>query len=161
MNIPVVINNRLKSTLGWCRKTKIELSQLILIDPNITDDTLLHELCHWYCGEIGEDDKDGDKFFEDTLRKVGDSSTESTTFTNGEWKYLYRYGVFKCECCNKEIITKDYTDDRVEGKVGNRIKIYNCCSGKMKFSGVRTIEEKYILSSKIEELNQKFKVRLL
>nr|WP_082970868.1 SprT-like domain-containing protein [Mycobacterium sp. E3298] len=141
LDIPVRVNNRLKRTYGWCAETYIELSPRILHDELMTDDTLLHELCHWYCRKVGQEYDDHTTFFEDELERIGASSTETTIFKNGAFLYLYPYGCYKCTLCEKNYQTRDYLEEKQEGKVGRAFKKYECCGVNMKYTGRRFISE--------------------
>lgn len=76
-NLPIKINGRYRSTMGaYHEGQKIELARFVLSDEYILSDTLLHELCHWYCDEIGVNSDDGACDFERELERIGASSTE-------------------------------------------------------------------------------------
>ncbi|WP_156173104.1 SprT-like domain-containing protein [Kosmotoga pacifica] len=79
-DIPVVINPRLKRTLGRIiyRKTKegcfpcsMELSPSILNDPLLLEKTILHELSHWYLMVTNQDFHHRSKEFKTLSRKLG------------------------------------------------------------------------------------------
>jgi SprT-like protein len=157
LNIPVVINKRLKSTLGqYCPNKTIEISCRILKDVTLTIDTLLHELCHWYCHISNKQWDDRTEDFEEELERIGASSTESTEIINGEYKYIYKYGSYKCNICGKEFKTKDYLEDRQLGEAGRKFKTFECCSEKMKVLGEAYIPEVFILNDKILSLLEKY-----
>lgn len=157
-NLPVVVNKRLRSTLAWYIPNKsIELSKEIINEKYTLDDILIHELCHWYCHTNYKKWDDYTKDFEDELNKVGASS--SCKFSNskdGKLLYDYEYGVYECKICGKELETKDYLHEKIEGEIGQRIKEYECCNSKMYYSGRKIIPEQYIPNQKLKELVDKF-----
>lgn len=76
-NLPVVINGRFKTTLGrYYYWHSIELSSELLDDEYLLNDTLLHELCHWYCHTGNKQYEDGSEDFEKELRRIGATSTK-------------------------------------------------------------------------------------
>lgn len=158
--LPVKINKRLASTLGRYGQTEIDLAARILVDEYFTDDILLHELCHWYCHIIGEKYDDHTYFFEQELERIGASSSYTMDIRNGQSVYLYPYGCFVCKHCPREVETKDYLEDRVEGVIGRSIKTFDCCNNKMVFKGLKYVLEEYMPTSKIVALNSLFKNEL-
>lgn len=81
--LPVRVNGRFRSSLGmyWTDENgnphSIELSKGVLEDEYVLSDTLLHELCHWYCHARNKRFKDGSKDFEKELKRVGATSTRT------------------------------------------------------------------------------------
>ncbi|MFD0587655.1 SprT-like domain-containing protein [Paenibacillus sp. GCM10027627] len=157
LTIPIRINNRLKATLGQYCKDKIDLSKRIIHDELLTDDTLLHELCHWYCDEIGEDNRDHTKFFEEELKRIGASSTYTSDYKNGKWYHLYNYGCYRCNECGRKLETKDYLDEKQKGEIGAPIKKYYCCDSKMYYSGRKIVPEDFVENEKLKQIRNAFK----
>lgn len=162
LDIPVIINNRLRSTQGQMfdyegYKSEIQLSKQILDNEYYLDDVLLHELCHWACKRIDKDYRDHSKTFEDELKRIGASSTETTDIKNGEYLFNYSYGQYICNICNREFETKDYLEEEKIGEKGRKIKDYYCCGSKMKYRGSTYKMETYIPNNKIIQINNDFK----
>lgn len=142
--------------MGQCWGDKIDISPKVVSDDLLTDDTLLHELCHWYCHEIGEDDRDHTKFFENELEKIGASSTYTTDLVNGKYLFIYKYGCYECEVCGNRLETKDYLEEKKEHNIGTPIKKYFCCDVKMYFSGTKNIAEEFIENEKLKAIRNAY-----
>lgn len=157
LTIPIKINTRLRTTHGRYCFSHIDLSKNILNEGYLVDDTLLHELCHWYCHISGKQYDDYSKDFEDELKRIGASSTETTIIENGKILYNYRTGCYSCGICNSEFETNDFLENKVEGKIGTPIKKYTCCNENMEFLGVRFIPGVYVPNEKVLNLITKYK----
>lgn len=105
--IPIRRNNRLTRSLGrYLQLTpgyapyKIDLSGRLLDygTPTVIIDTLKHELIHYAVHCLGEDWRDGAKYFENELKKHRVSSTNTN-------KVGIRY-LTKCRSCGMESETK-------------------------------------------------------
>lgn len=71
----------------------IQLSNKMVSTQNelFIDDVLLHELTHWYCEQVGEDNRDGKADFENRLKEHGILPTKTASIhrgrvTVGGWK---------------------------------------------------------------------------
>jgi len=140
LDCEVVVNKRLKSTLGQFvsygndRKPKrIEIANNILAENKFfVIDTLIHELTHWYLHLIDKDYRDGSKTFEDELRRIGVNSTETTRLRKQGTTYLRDIYVYQCSKCKLELrITKNNDDG------------YGCwrCGEQMQLRGLNQLEE--------------------
>lgn len=96
VSVPVEFCGRIKA-LGSFRHREPSKALKIKIKKGLEGeeliDTLLHELCHWYCFTNGLEYKDGSKDFEDELRRVGATSTGVSSRSGSE--VYYRYKVLK------------------------------------------------------------------
>jgi SprT-like protein len=98
LDIPIFINNRMKTTFGYFRVRKgvawqIDISKEFM-DTHPEEhviDVLKHELVHYACFEMKKPYGDGDKFFKDTLDRLGICRTR-TYSTYGKF---HKYG---CKC---------------------------------------------------------------
>lgn len=89
-NLPVVINHRYTKTLGECfYGDEIVLASFILGNEYVTDDILLHELCHCYCYDVLKQGwTDFGTTFINELKKTGASLTESICKMEGKFYRL-------------------------------------------------------------------------
>jgi predicted SprT family Zn-dependent metalloprotease len=158
-DLPIDINTRLRSTYAWyIHDEKIQLNKnYIYMDEYFLDDTLLHELCHWYCHTTGKLYDDFTRDFEQELRRIGASSTETSIFAGDKYLVLYDYHTYTCEICGNKIETKDYLEDKVEGEIGRKYKIFQCCNSKMKCTNYNKKGEDFIPNDKILSLNSRYK----
>lgn len=98
LEIPIFINNRMKSTFGYFKVRKnvswqIDISKE-LIDTHPREhviDVLKHELVHYACFEMKKPWGDGDKYFKDTLDRLGVSRT-------GTYNTLGKFHKYGCKC---------------------------------------------------------------
>ncbi|MFA1509967.1 SprT-like domain-containing protein [Priestia aryabhattai] len=102
LDVPLIINNRLRAILGAFstnhNRTKaidIELSgDLLRYGTQRTIlDTLKHELVHYALFVLGHPYRDGDEYFENELKKLNITSTETN--------YVGIETVVKCPKCNE------------------------------------------------------------
>lgn len=107
LNIPIKINGRLTRVLGRFnysskdnKPISIEVSKKYLMNGNIKDikSTLRHEAIHYYLHGQDRDFKDGDKDFENELRKHNTHSTGTVTYKRKRLKVTH-----ECECGNQWI----------------------------------------------------------
>ena len=102
-NLPIKINKRFRVTLGlYYYGHSIELSHELLEDEYLLNDTLLHELCHWYCDTSFKESKDGSDDFERELRRIGATSTRTTDMNS---KMVYDLNVLKLNKLYKKSLT--------------------------------------------------------
>ena len=101
LEIPIFINSRLKRTFGYFKHTKnsalqIDISQeLINTHPReVVIDVLKHELVHYALFEQKKPFGDGDKYFKDTLDRLGVSRT-------GTYQSLGKFHEYRCNCQGK------------------------------------------------------------
>lgn len=90
LNVPISVNYKHKDYLGMFVPNRlIELSSEVVKNEYALVDTLLHELCHWYCYETGLDYDDDEQDFIDEVENTGCTLTGDTTFKGGEYvKYI-------------------------------------------------------------------------
>lgn len=90
LDIPVSVNYKHKDYLGmFVPEAMIELSNEVVSNEYALLDTLLHELCHWYCYGTGMGYDDDDNDFINEVEKVGCTLSGDTTFQGGEYvKYM-------------------------------------------------------------------------
>lgn len=121
LKVPIVINNRLKSTIGCvtfiqAQPEKIELAGILMQygSKEFILDVLKHELVHYALFILEKPYHDGQVYFEDELRRLGITSTGIGR--------LGKFLKFKCPEC-KEI---GYTE--VKGAMKNPSRYStNCC----------------------------------
>lgn len=132
LSIPIVRNNRLRTTLGRYVMTnkgeplKIDLSGSLL--KYGTKESILgvlkHECIHYAFHIQGKNFRDGDPVFEATLQKFNAPSTKTLK--------VGKFYVFQCNKCNKESETKL---KRLVHKPHEYRSV--CCYGKIKVIGER------------------------
>lgn len=98
LEIPIFVNNRMKTMLGCFRVRKGMSKQIDIsrdfIDTNpkeVVIDVLKHELVHYALFELGKPYKDKDKYFKDTLDRLGVGRTRTIT-TKG------KFHTYTCKC---------------------------------------------------------------
>lgn len=118
----IAINKRLRSTHAWYIEwdNKIEFNKIFLSLNNeyFLDETLIHELCHWYCHKIKVNSNDGDYEFEKEIYDCGSRSTETSYIENGDIILEDSEAWFYCKNCSNGI-KKHY-----KIKKGERINHY-------------------------------------
>lgn len=133
LKIPLTINNRLRVTQGSfvtnyneTEARRIELSGDLIQygTENVILDTLRHELVHYALFSLGKPFDDGDDYFENELKKLNVSATETV--------YVGIDTVYKCSKCNQEYETS-------LKKVWKTPNIYKtvCCGEKISVLGRR------------------------
>lgn len=118
LEIPIKINNRLKTTLAWfCNYDKspeIEVSKLTANqNPYIVADTLAHELIHYYLWKNDKPFDDEDIEFKALTYQHGVGRTRTTIIKDGVLKYEYHKHECKCKCgvkidCDFQLVDNDY-----------------------------------------------------
>lgn len=102
LEIPIFISNRMKTVFGYFQyknKTtpwKIQISQEF-IDTHPREhviDVLKHELVHYALFVQGKPHKDGQRYFEDTLKRLGVCATHT-------YKTLGKFHEYRCNCEGK------------------------------------------------------------
>lgn len=102
LNIPIEINNRLKSTFGRFRYNgthriplKIEIGKNYIEHQEwkIIKETLIHECIHYALFVLGKPHKDGHPVFEAEIQKHGSHST-------GVIRYKGKVVQYGCPSCN-------------------------------------------------------------
>lgn len=95
LDIPIFINNRMKTVFGYFRVRKgvawqIDISKEF-IDTHPREhiiDVLKHELVHYACFEMKKPWGDKDKYFKDTLDRLGVCRTRTYTTLGKFHKYM-------------------------------------------------------------------------
>lgn len=106
-NLPIKINKKYRSTMGaYHQGRKIEIANFVLENEYALNDTLMHELCHWYCDEIGVNSDDGALDFEREIERIGASSTEAYDMYD---KIVYDVKILSLNKLYKEFTTKSLT----------------------------------------------------
>lgn len=100
LDIPIFVNTKMKRTFGYFRirkgiSWKIDISkELIDTHPKeVVIDVLKHELVHYALFELKKPFRDKDKYFKDTLDRLGVSRTR-TFETKG------KFHNYTCKCGN-------------------------------------------------------------
>ncbi|MCA1025717.1 SprT-like domain-containing protein [Cytobacillus kochii] len=111
LDIPIVINKRLRSTLGSFILTKDKPHEIemagFLIEYGADDviyDTLRHELIHYALFMQGRQYRDGTLEFENELRKHNVGSTK-TVFVGKVYKFICEACLGEYESLKKSIVT--------------------------------------------------------
>ena len=98
LDIPIFINNRMKSMFGRFRRRngvsfQIDISkEFIETHPREhVIDVLKHELVHYALFELGKPHRDGQDYFENTLKRLGISSTRT-------YQQLGKFHKYICKC---------------------------------------------------------------
>jgi predicted SprT family Zn-dependent metalloprotease len=148
----VSLNSRLSSTFGrFSTVTKnIELSKdFVDLHKELTiDDTLIHELTHWYCNITHKSDKDKSYDFENELKRVG-----AKTAGTGHWAGLQHIAI--CSKC-KKVVGRERNYRYLERYLNNDDYVSRCCRKIIIYNGTMIFEDDYQVSQKILELNNKY-----
>jgi SprT-like protein len=98
LDIPIFISNRMKTMFGYFQRRnnvswKIQMSQeFIETHPREhVIDVLKHELVHYALFEQGKPFRDGQQYFEDTLKRLGICSTRT-------YEALGKFHKYICNC---------------------------------------------------------------
>lgn len=136
LEIPVVISNRMTSSLGLFYSSmvykngqrvrqplKIAISKSLLEYYSLEniEGVIKHELCHYHLYKKGGNYCDGDKEFEDELKRIGSHSTRT----------LSRAGMIytvKCSCCG-QVVRKTPSKGVVTRSINTRISV--CCEADL------------------------------
>lgn len=132
----ITINSRLKKTLGMCKtkrdhitkeilEHRIEIASYILSDPELTKQTIIHELIHTIPGCKGHDKTW--KYYGDKASKLFNVDITRTTDTKNYniEKEKPKY-ILKCKTCGEE-----YGYYRMSKAIKN-YEMYKCnCSGSL------------------------------
>lgn len=134
LNIPITINGRLTKTMGCLvlsrigftemKPKEIQIATRTLNSPrDFVLDVLRHELVHYALVRLGKPYMDGHPYFENTLKRLGISSTNTTSS-----RAYNKNHVYSCKCENDHKRAR-----RISGtaktKVGQAIP-YNCAECK-------------------------------
>ena len=150
LEIPVVINNRLKRTIAWFvyeGRKQIEVSNfLILQDIYVITDVLLHELTHYYLYKHGFPFDDLDKEFIEKIKYIGASET-NTFILKEKLKCQYTKFIATHEKCNfsRAIYLK-------ESEINDEPLFCECkgCKKKLKYKKEKEELLDYIPNKKIK-----------
>lgn len=111
LEIPIKINGRLSRSLGRFKYNMngaivIEIAKRMVEHYTVDEilDTLKHELVHYALFKLGKPHRDGHHVFENELKKLGISSTNTK-------RYKGKAHVYKCSQCNNT-----FTKNRRLGK---------------------------------------------
>lgn len=127
--IPIVISNRMKSSLGlfrYYRDTKqpidIRISKNLLENYSEEDilGTLKHECVHYALFMMGKPHRDGDFWFEQVLRLYNIPRTRTKKYKGLGYEY-------ECTRCGKTIVGRS--------KGQEKRYITKCCNAEMKYLG--------------------------
>lgn len=91
LDVPVVLNGRMKRSLGYCRYRgnhlfgfkayQLDFAAILFSQKRFSNELIVkvikHEVCHWACNRMGKPCSDGDKFFESELVRVGSVSNKT------------------------------------------------------------------------------------
>lgn len=142
LDIPVTISKRLINSLGTFHAVnkkvngkyvftplKITISANLLEHYSLDniEGTIKHELCHYYLCKTGQDFEDGDRTFENELKRIGSHSSKSLCHT-GEMHTCV------CSNCGNVVVRA-----RTKRKTTNILKdgyISKCCRANMLYGGV-------------------------
>jgi SprT-like protein len=155
-DLPIIINNRLRSTFAWFTGRSIEFNKNFeTLSEHMIDDILLHELCHWYCKKIGKNNADKTLYFENELIRIGASSSETMELKDGKWIFWHQYYNYKCLKCGKEMkmsifdfVDPHYTKWSWQG---------NCCGQLMNIQGHTYDKNEFKPNHKLLTLNNKYR----
>lgn len=147
LEIPVVISGRMSSSLGLFyyqtrtingkvirKPIKIAIAKRLIENYSLEniEGTIKHELCHYYLYKTGQMFSDGDKRFEDELKRIGSCSTRT----------LQRAGeVHKCLCstCGR-VVRRTGSKATATRTINNRIS--GCCRADIIYGGVEIIKDR-------------------
>jgi SprT-like protein len=137
LTVPIRFNGRLKTALGRAKFTRrgsfsdykperIELSKNLI--ANYTDeeivDVLKHELVHYACFMLGKPYDDGEKYFENELKRLGVVGT-------GVLKYKGKMHVYACNQCKQTVAQRARKTSKY-----NRYRT-GCCKGAIVYAGTK------------------------
>jgi len=133
LDIPIVINNRLKSTLGRYKFTKkgnpiqIDISGklLSLANRQVAIGVVKHEAVHFALGKLGKPNRDGDPYFEKELIRLGIPSSRNR---DRAVKFVGEKYVFECKKCKRNIST---TVKKVMRE--NELYLSSCCHSRLQY----------------------------
>lgn len=143
-NIEISINDRLTSSRGRYRRsinrltgktTKqwIEMSGHMLkyeAEENIIK-TLKHEVCHWACFNLGKPHKDGDRFFESELIRIGSHATRTMSRLGDYYSVI-------CSKCGIEVASAK-TEAGMVSKAQNFRYTSRCCRARLAAGGFKSV----------------------
>lgn len=136
LEIPVVISSRMTNSLGLFYSSmvykngkrvrqplKIAISKSLLEYYSLEniEGVIKHELCHYHLYKKGGNYCDGDKEFEDELKRIGSHST--CTLSRAGMIYTV-----KCSCCGK-VVRKTPSKGVVTRCINTRISV--CCEADL------------------------------
>ena len=136
LEIPVVISSRMTNSLGLFYSStvykngqrvrqplKIAISKSLLEYYSLEniEGVIKHELCHYHLYKKGGNFSDGDKEFEDELKRIGSHST--CTLSRAGMMYTV-----KCSCCGKTV-RKTPSKGMVTRCINTRISV--CCEADL------------------------------
>lgn len=142
LKIPVKINGRLSKSLGQmvysCRHNKplsIEFSKELIsgiYKIETVESVIKHEVTHLVLFVRGEEFRDGSKNFEDTIKKIGGTSTRTI-------KALRNYHA-KCSCCGERCLTTS-KKSTYKKYINNKWYVSGCCHSMMIPDGESILED--------------------
>lgn len=135
LDIPIEINGRLTRSLGrFCTRKgkahKIDLAKLLLTygADRVVLDVLTHELIHYALYSTGKPYRDGQKYFENELKKHGSHSTNTLK--------VGKYFILKCKKCEDILYSK-------KSKVKDNLTGFHsmCCKADLEYMGEEIKDE--------------------
>lgn len=159
LDIPVSINNRLKTTLAWLKIPReredtpyIEVSGLIMQqDFSVIVDTLCHEITHYHLFRNDMPYQDNKDEFQTLLYMNGISPSKTSIIHNGVIKA--RYYIYRSECkCGFHINSLLPVENEYYGPV----LLCPVCGKKMKNRKISSRYRKYIPTAKVKEMCKKY-----
>ena len=167
----ISINNRLRSTYAQflmdTNEIKFNKKFLNNLNEYFINETLIHELCHWYCYKNNVKDDDGDLEFETEIFKSGSRSTETTYIDNKGEVWLYdQIQWFYCEKCheNREAVRINKSETVNYYGVDEKKIMPKCpiCGRDLKYYCEANYGEewvKYYPRQKLIDMSMKYKIK--
>ena len=145
LEIPVEISSRMTRCLGSFTATestingkkirnpeKITISKKLLETHSLEniEGVIKHELCHYYLFKTYQKYSDGDKRFQDELKRIGAHSTRTLSFSGD-------IHLCKCSKCGR-IVKRSLSKSGATRTINNRIS--GCCKADIVYAGVQRVE---------------------
>lgn len=159
-NLPVTFSARMTRALGYYhfRQSRYDrMSGMLatpikfqfskhLINGNYSEETIdsviKHELCHWKISLETIHFGDGDRAFENEIRRIGSHST-GVIQTSGT---IY---TCVCSCCGKIVVKKRTAKQAI--KYATPKYSSKCCHAPLKYAGVKEIEDTNVTPIALDE----------
>lgn len=146
LEIPVVISGRMSNSLGLfyyqtttrngqVKRTplKIAISKKLVEHYSLEniEGTIKHELCHYYLYKTGQLFSDGDKVFEDELKRIGSHSTRTLSHAGEIHTCL-------CSLCGR-VVDKSKSKASATRTINNHISA--CCRADIVYGGMKIVKD--------------------